>query len=565
MAREKAYAILLFLHTWLVFVITFLLSLLPITRYLQPLSLLMLLSVALAVKCLCPATATDTNVKEAGPSRWLDINGRQRVCVVLGILAVAAMLRVGLAGNQPLWNDEIFSLAIATGHSVEHSPTIANPALGDFVQPDGPASAEEFCRYLKHDNPPANPGRIIRAVFLSDTSPPLYYLMLYGWTLAFGTSDFVLRAFSILCSLACLAFLAGVARQIGGPKAVLPACLLFAFSPLGITFSTEARMYSLFWLCVVAITWLSLAWRERGGNTFLAAAWVATSAAGFLTHYFFAFPWIALVVFVLLQPEKFSRLRLLTCVLLAGLIIFPWYMRLPESFHGWRIMKDWLKMVPPGFNRLNAAGDLLLQDFSGAGHHESSNFVALVIFAIIGAIMGWRLRLQMFARSRLLLWLLFVAPWAGLVLFDFVMHTYTVAHERYAIAALPVAYVLTATGLTLLSSGARTLLLLSILVAWAPNTLIYRQTGKRFSGRHRAELVSAKERPTDLILINAIPTGLLNVVRYLKGPVPILSWMPSWVPQSHRDIPDSIRCAPKPVAGCAFMLRGRKTSCQKNG
>src|SRR5207244_4007711 len=83
-AREKTYAILLFLHTWLVFVITFLLSLLPITRYLQPLSLLMLLSVALAVKCLCPATATamDTNVKEASPSRWLDINGRQRVCVV---------------------------------------------------------------------------------------------------------------------------------------------------------------------------------------------------------------------------------------------------------------------------------------------------------------------------------------------------------------------------------------------------------------------------------------------------------------------------------------------------
>ena len=112
--------------------------------------------------------------------------------------------------------DEVFSLAIATGHSLEHPAATADPALGDFVEPEGPVHAEEFKRYLAHDDPPASPARVVRAVLLSDTSPPLYYLLLYGWTLVFGTSDVALRLFSTAWSLACLPFLAGIARRTGG-------------------------------------------------------------------------------------------------------------------------------------------------------------------------------------------------------------------------------------------------------------------------------------------------------------------------------------------------------------
>ena len=139
--------------------------------------------------------------------------------------------------------DEVFSLAIATGHSLEHPAAIADPALGDFVEPKGPVHAEEFKRYLVHDDPPASPSRVVRAVLLSDTSPPLYYLLLYGWTLLFGTSDVALRLFSTTWSLACLPLLVGVARRTGGRDSVLPACILFALSPLAVYYSTEGRMY----------------------------------------------------------------------------------------------------------------------------------------------------------------------------------------------------------------------------------------------------------------------------------------------------------------------------------
>jgi len=46
------------------------------------------------------------------------------VPVVLFVLA--ASLRCGLVARQGLWVDEVFSLAIATGHSIEHPAKIAN-------------------------------------------------------------------------------------------------------------------------------------------------------------------------------------------------------------------------------------------------------------------------------------------------------------------------------------------------------------------------------------------------------------------------------------------------------
>ena len=48
---------------------------------------------------------------------------RSRPVLVLGlILLVAVGARTALALRPGLWIDEIFSLAMATGHSLEHEP-----------------------------------------------------------------------------------------------------------------------------------------------------------------------------------------------------------------------------------------------------------------------------------------------------------------------------------------------------------------------------------------------------------------------------------------------------------
>jgi hypothetical protein len=452
--------------------------------------------------------------------------------LLLVTFGVIAVLQILVASRSGLWADEIFSLALATGHSVEHPAAAADPKRGDFVEPNHPVPAEEFRSYLKHDDPPANPARVIRAVLLSDTNPPLYYLLLYAWTLVFGTSDIVLRLFSITCALGCLPFLVSIAVRTGG--SVFSSCVLFALSPLGIYYSTDGRMYSLLWLCVLATTCASLVLQQRGQGIAIFAFWIVASVAGFLTHYFFVFPWLALVAYLSIRPGKLPRLGLAACLFLTVLLIVPWYVNLPGSLSNWRITKDWLKWQPPGFDRLAAAGEVVLQSFSGGDNRT------LILFGVVGVVMVGRLRLQVFREHRLLLWLSFAAACLGPLAFDLVQHTYAVAVPRYAIAALPFAYLLAAVGLACLGRRERFVMLTLIILAWTPTVLgIYRSGWRTWSPlREVSYAACANGIPSDLILIHSIPSGVLGVARYAQVPAGLASWVGQL---GTRRVPESLR------------------------
>ena len=88
-------------------------------------------------------------------------------------------------------------------------------------------------------DPPAPDGS---AVLLSDTSPPLYYLLLNLWIRAFGTGDAALRLCSVWWAALSLPLLWLVGRQLGGDRTAWSACLLFAFSPVALSYSVEGRM-----------------------------------------------------------------------------------------------------------------------------------------------------------------------------------------------------------------------------------------------------------------------------------------------------------------------------------
>ena len=453
-------------------------------------------------------------------------------------------MRLGLTGWHSLWVDEVFSLAIATGHSLEQPAGLADPKLGDFVEPAGAVHAQEFKRYLSHDDPPAGPSRVIRAVLLSDTNPPLYYLLLYGWTLLFGTSDVALRLFSTTWSLACLPFFVAIARRTGGGGSVLPACILFALSPLAVYYSTEGRMYSLLWFFVLVLAWSSLVLREGGGIA-QRVLWIATSAAGFLTHYFFLFPWAAMATFLLIQPRKLSRKHLAIMVLLTVIAIVPWYASLPGNFDNWRITQDWLKWQPPGFDRLAAARNIILQFFSGNDQdlwrlRWRANCAALVLFTLLFATMMWRLRMRLFSRRRLLLWLWFIAACVGPLVFDLLQGTYTVAVGRYAVAALPAAYLIASAGLACLPPRVRLMMLSLIILAWLPNLVtIYEGASRKAQPFSEiAKAISSDGSPSELILAHSIPSGVLGIARYTSDSAALACWVGQL---GERNVPDSIR------------------------
>ena len=177
------------------------------------------------------------------------------------LLVLAGMaLRVTAALRPGLWADEIFSLAMATGHSLEHPAATADPSLGDFIEPreaESPAALSPLRRASERAR--QEPGRVIRAVLLSDTSPPLYYLLLNSGPGSSARGMPTLRLFSVWWAVLSLPLLWLVGRKPRRhDRAAWSACLLFAFSPVAFFYSVEGRMYSLVWFLGLALAWLTL-------------------------------------------------------------------------------------------------------------------------------------------------------------------------------------------------------------------------------------------------------------------------------------------------------------------
>ncbi len=94
-------------------------------------------------------------------------------------------------------------------------------------------------------NKPA--AEIIRVglALTEDKHPPLYYLLLHGWTGLFGTGDVAVRSLGVLLGAVAVLPVYGIARQLsdGSRRAALLAGLFVAFNPFLVWYSQEARMF----------------------------------------------------------------------------------------------------------------------------------------------------------------------------------------------------------------------------------------------------------------------------------------------------------------------------------
>ena len=464
------------------------------------------------------------------------------------LIAVAALLRVGLVERQGIWPDEAFSLALATGHSLEHPAAAARPELGDWTEPPGPVAAADLGRYLEHDTPPAGPGRVLRAVELSDTNPPLYYLLLWAWTRLFGTGDAPLRLFSVLWAVAALPLVTSLARRTGGAAAVLPALVLAAFAPVGLYYAVEARMYSLLWFLACVLAWATLGLgRSREGpiaegprteeppngaflpRPALLVLWVLAAAAGLLTHYFFAFVVAACAGWLLTRPG--ARRAALGAGAAAGLLVLPWYLQVPASLDRWRLTAGWLDGFPPWREALLAPVKLLwfhLGSFGHWGWPPWTLWPAVVAWALAGAaaLSSRRARAALCTPACALLWAWTLAACLGPTLFDLLLDTESAVVGRYALAGMPATLLLAAAALAALRPAVRASLLGLILLAWVPGAWDVAGTNFRMwvPSRPIAASLDAWAQPGDLVILHSIPSGELSIARYMKSDVPLLPW-----------------------------------------
>lgn len=465
------------------------------------------------------------------------------------IFVLCALLRIALVDRQGLWSDEFFSLAMATGHSLEHPVDRAQTLLGDYVETPVAVAPAAYSRYLKHEVPPSGLRRVVRAVFLSDTNPPLYYVLLYGWTRAFGAGDAALRLFSVLCSLATFPVLWSLAQRLGGGTAALAAGILFAVSPLCVLYATEGRMYALLVLCTVGTWWLTLRAWDEGPRPLNFALWVAAGVAGCLTHYFFVFVWLGMIGWLQVCPGRFRRALSVTGALMTLLLVLPWYIHVPESLSEWRVTGYWLSLQPNGYHAIATPLSLpwrFLSIDAIRGAQPWWDWTNAAVFLLLAIASVRKLPWLLFSSPRSLLWVWLLSPCLGVVVFDALRGTYASAVPRYALAGFPAACLIIALVLGHFGRPCRALFMASIIGLCAVGVLrLYRADDRsREPYAQIATLLTREVSDSDVILVHSIPSGVTGLARYLEraGASRTGVGFASWVGQlGRRRVPEDLK------------------------
>jgi hypothetical protein len=217
------------------------------------------------------------NVSPRAPARW------QAVAFGLIALITCAAAFVGLSSSG-LWIDELFTV-----HLINH-----NGGLGEVFR---------------------------RA--LTDTHPPFYYFILYGWTRLAGFSETALRLPSAIFAVAAVGIFALGARRVLSPAATAFACAVAATSSFWFMQSQNARSYALCMTLASALLSAAIALRKRtrAKSSFPWAHWIGLSVLGLaasLTHaYLLLALGMVLLFLILTLPSWPVRIALV----ITGLVV----------------------------------------------------------------------------------------------------------------------------------------------------------------------------------------------------------------------------------------------------
>lgn len=129
------------------------------------------------------------------------------------------------------------------------------------------------------------PVELLKAVSITESTPPLYYLLAAGWERLFGSGEFGLRSLSALLGTATIPVVYAAASALSSRRAGLVAAALTATNPMLIWYSQEARSYSLL-VFLSALSFFLFVRALQGAGARWLWAWAVASAFALNAHYF---------------------------------------------------------------------------------------------------------------------------------------------------------------------------------------------------------------------------------------------------------------------------------------
>ena len=132
---------------------------------------------------------------------------------------------------------------------------------------------------------PGSFGHMLHEVKVSESNPPLYYVLAWGWAKEFGRSEWGIRSLSALFGTLTVPVGYAIGRQLSGRRVGLILMAILAFCPMLIWYSQEARSYALLVLFgALSFLFFVRSLDTRRGRDL--ALWAVASALALGSHYF---------------------------------------------------------------------------------------------------------------------------------------------------------------------------------------------------------------------------------------------------------------------------------------
>ena len=280
-------------------------------------------------------------------------------------------------------------------------------------------------------------GGMLSALPRTESTPPLYYLLVWAWTHVFGHTVVAFRAFSALVGTLTIPLLYLAGRRFS-TAAGLWAAGLGAISAEMFYYSQEARAYALFILVSLA-AFVAWQWALEVPSRRRLVLWSALSILALLTHYFAAFLFVGELV-VLVRRLGWRRLVApVGAYALAAAALTP--LAVAQATSG---ASGWIAQRSPAARVAQTGKDFLLGPYGPWGL-----VLAPAAAVLVGVLLVRLLRARDLRRQRALVEVCIVAIGAiGLPVLLAVTQIENVFDARNVIGAWPVLGVVAAAALT---------------------------------------------------------------------------------------------------------------------
>lgn len=232
--------------------------------------------------------------------------------LVLAAILLGTIIRFSGIESKSLWEDEIMSLAFATGHSYypwyEDRQTVYN--------------AEHYRAFLSLA--PTYFSQRLVSLLRTETQAPFYFFLLNLWLHLFGTSEAALRSLSVIASLSSIPLVYALGCRLASTEVGIYSAFIFSVAPFQVAFAQYNRPYALlgFFALLSALAAVRLCRGEGSWSWLLVYAFAAI--LGMYTHYLFVwnlvFHWI-LVSFFQRNNRRFLLRWVFTQLCVGGALL----------------------------------------------------------------------------------------------------------------------------------------------------------------------------------------------------------------------------------------------------